>query len=64
MVDKKINCCAICVDAGPLLLLSEGEFSELQIAGKLPEERNRKGSLQQRHSMCSLAGGLMVVRDK
>jgi hypothetical protein len=34
VVDKKSDCCAMGVETGPLLLLSEGGFSELQITVK------------------------------
>jgi hypothetical protein len=39
MVDKKSNWCTMGVEAGPLLLLREGGFSELQITERKIEEK-------------------------
>jgi hypothetical protein len=38
MVEKRSNCCAIGVEAGPYLLLSEEGFSKLKITGKAKRE--------------------------
>lgn len=39
MVEKRSNCCAMGVEAGPHLLLSQGGFSKLQITGNTKRER-------------------------
>jgi hypothetical protein len=39
MVEKKSNCCALGVEAGPHLFLSQGGFRKLQITGKAKRER-------------------------